>query len=86
MGEECGTLTSLARLAAHALRGRIGRDQLRMLGLQVFELPHQLVEFGVADLGLVENVIEGFVVANFLAERADPFLEVFGSSRHRKRL
>ena len=39
-----------ARLAAHALRRRIRRDQLRMLRLQRDQLVHQLVERSVADL------------------------------------
>ncbi len=56
-----------ARLASNALRRRIRRDQLRMLRLQTFQLLHQLVELGVADLGMVEDVIKVFVVTNLLA-------------------
>ena len=77
MGEECGDLDeSLAGLAAYALGGRIGRDQRGMLGFEVLQLLHQLVEFGVADFGIVEDVIEIFVVADFFAQSLDLFFDV----------
>jgi hypothetical protein len=53
-----------------------------MLAFQVFQLLHQLVEFGVAEFGMVEDVVEMLVVANFLAQGLDLFLEVF-QGRHR---
>jgi hypothetical protein len=57
-----------------------------MFGLQVFQLPHQLVEFGVGNLGLVDNVIQVFVVADFLTEGVDLLLDkllgVFGRDGH----
>ena len=49
---------SFARLAADALRWRIGRDQLGMLRLKPLQLIHQLVEFGVGEFGIVEDVID----------------------------
>jgi hypothetical protein len=49
-----------------------------MLGLEILELLHQLVEFGVADLRLIENVVEILVVTDLLAESFDLFLDVFG--------
>ncbi len=76
---------SLARLAADALGGRIGRDEFGVLGLKVFELLHQLVEIQIADLGLIEDVIEIFVVANLFAESFDLLFGVFWG-RHRRKL
>ena len=73
---------SFARLAADALRGRVGSDQLRMLGLEILQLLHQLVEFEVADLRLVEDVIEMFVMANRVAQRFDLGGSIF-NGRHR---
>ncbi len=73
----------LARLAAYALRWRIRRNQRRMLCLQIFQLAHQLVEFGVADLGIVDNVVQVFVVANLFAQRFDLFFGVFVRGNHR---
>ena len=49
--------------------------------LQVLQLLHQLVEFRVADFGIVENVVEVFVMANLLAQRLDLFFGVFRSHR-----
>ncbi len=66
-----------AGLAAHPLRRRIGRDQLRMRGFQRDQLVHQLVELGVADLRIVEHVIAVFVVADLVAQRVDLLLHVF---------
>ena len=63
---------TFARLAAHALGGRIGRQQFGMLRLQIAQLAHQRVVFGVADLGLVENVVQVLVVAQRFAQLFDP--------------
>src|SRR6266852_4491793 len=67
---------SLARLAADALRGRVWRDELRMLRLQPLEPVHQLVEVGVRNLRGIEHVIAILVVADFLAQSFDLFLDV----------
>ena len=69
---------SLARLAAHALRRRIGRDQFDMRGLELFQLVHQAVEFGVRDFGIVEYVVAVLVMANVFAQRLDLRVEVRG--------
>ena len=61
-------LKSLARFAAYALRRRVGRNQLGMLLLDGLQPPHQRVIFGIVDLGLIENIILVFVMANFVAE------------------
>ncbi len=42
---------SFDRTAADTLRRRIGRDEIRMLGLQLFELVEQCVVLRVRDLG-----------------------------------
>src|SRR5215470_13686796 len=66
---------SFARLAADALGGRIGRNQLGVLLFQSFQLVHQLVKFGVGDFGSVEHVVEVLVVADLFAEGVDLFVE-----------
>src|SRR5215470_20347416 len=60
---------TLARLAAYTLRRRVRRDQLRMIGLDLLELVHQPVEFGIADLGIVEHVVAVLVMANLIAKQ-----------------
>jgi hypothetical protein len=42
-----------------------------MTSFEPLQLLHQLVELGVADLGLVGDVIAFFVVANLAAEFCD---------------
>ena len=64
-------LESLARATADPLRRRIGCDQRGMLLLELQQLAHQIVEFGVADLGLVGEVIELFVMADEAAKFCD---------------
>ncbi len=68
---------ALARLAAHPLGGRVGSDQLRMLRLERFQLVHQAVEFGIADLGIVEHVVAVLVMADFLPQPVDLLLHIF---------
>jgi hypothetical protein len=63
-----GALQSLARLAAYALRRRIGCQVLRMRFFQLLQAPHELVIFGIADLGLIEHIVQIFVVFNFFPQ------------------
>ncbi len=81
---------ALARLAADALGGRVGRDQFRMLSFELLELVHELVEFGVANFRIVEHVVAIFVMADFFAQRFDllfdllarwPWLRIIFGSR-----
>ena len=62
---------SLARFAAHPLRGGIGGRELGMALLEVTQVAHQNVVFGVADLGLVEHVIQVLMPAQFPAQSVD---------------
>jgi hypothetical protein len=62
---------ALTGFAAHALGGRVIRDQLRMRFLQRLQLPHHRVVFRVADFRRVQYVIEIFVMAQFLAQSFD---------------
>src|ERR1700682_3915721 len=48
---------SVGRRTADPLRGGVGRNQLRVLGLQLHELAKQRVVLGVGDLRLVELVV-----------------------------
>ncbi len=50
------------RLWRHALRGRVGGDQLGMLFLERFQLVEQRVVPVVTDLGIVEDVVAVAVV------------------------
>jgi hypothetical protein len=77
-----GLQDTLTRFAAHSLRGRIGRDQAGMLGFQFLELVHQHIKLSVRDLGIVEDVIAVFVMADLVAERLDFLFEVFSRSCH----
>src|SRR2546428_221332 len=53
-----------------------------MLRLKFLKLVHQLVEFGVADLGVIEHVVAVLVVADLFPEASDLFVDVFGRSGH----
>ena len=63
---------TLARRAGHALRGRVRRDELGMLGFQRDEFAPQRVVLGVADLRVVEDVIAVRVVVDRSAQRVEP--------------
>jgi len=58
----------LHRPAGDALRGRVRRDQLRVVLLYGAEAAHQLVVLGVADLGRVLHEVEVIVVVDLGAE------------------
>jgi hypothetical protein len=55
-------LELVERLRADALRRRVGRAQLGVLGLEVAQLVEQRVVVGVRDLGVVEDVVAVVVV------------------------
>ena len=57
-----------------------------MLGLKLLQLDHQLIEFGVADLGIIEHKISIFVMPDLIAQSLDLFSEFFCYCSHRKRL
>jgi hypothetical protein len=59
------------RLPADALRGAVGRDELRMLRLQVAQLPLQAIVFLVGDLRPVEDVVQPLVAADLVAKLPD---------------
>ncbi len=61
-------LKALARRAAHALRGRIGSPQFRILGFELLEPLHEPVELRVGNFRIVRDVIEVLVVANLFAQ------------------
>jgi len=60
------------RRPAHPLSGAVGRDQFGEVGLQLLELPDELVVLEVGDLGLVEHVVAVRVVVDLLPELLDP--------------
>jgi hypothetical protein len=55
-------------LAARSLRGRVGREQLGVLGLDRAQLVEQRVVLVVGDLGVVEDVVAVAVVAQLVAQ------------------
>ena len=61
-------LEAVERRAADALRGRIGRAQLRVRVLQVAQLAHHRVELAVGDFGRGVAVVEHGVAREFRAE------------------
>ena len=72
---------AFARFSADALGGRIGRDQLGMLASSCLQPPHHHVVFGVADFGLVQHVIQMFVMAQRVAQFFDfPFVQFWRAS------
>ena len=58
----------LERLTADALGRRVGRAQLGVLALELLKLVQQGIVVGVADLGLVENVVQMGVVFDLAAQ------------------
>ena len=70
MGELCGTLMKPSRgLPPTRCVGESGVSEFGMLRLpDRCKSAHQRVVFGVADLGLVENVVQMLVVAQFVAQ------------------
>ena len=72
---------SLGGLPSDPLGGRIGSDQLGMGRLQSPELPHELVELPIGNLGVVQHVIAVLVVANLLPQ-AGYLLNRLGLDRH----
>ena len=62
------------RAACHALRRRVGRDELRMLRFNPLELVEQPIELLVGDLGVVVDVVALFVMPDRIAQLAkSPF-------------
>jgi len=59
---------ALGRLASDALGGRVGREQLRVLGLNPLQLVHQRVVGCVGNLRRIQNVIQVLVAAQFGAQ------------------
>src|SRR5208337_628622 len=74
----------LARLAAHALRRRVGSDEFRMVRLEPLELVHQFVEVGIRKFRIIQHVIAIFVVPNLLAQSFDFLLDflIWGGAGH----
>jgi hypothetical protein len=59
---------SFAWLTTYALRGGVGRPKLGVLLFQIAQLAHELIEFCISDLRLVEDVIQIFVMFYLLAQ------------------
>jgi len=53
--------------SANPLRRRVESDQIGVLGFELLELTHQAIEVGVAELGIVQNVIAIFVMPDLFA-------------------
>jgi hypothetical protein len=64
------------RLGADALRRRVGRDELGVLGLERLQLAVQRVVLVVADLRVVEDVVAMCVVVELRAQLVDACLRV----------
>ncbi len=74
-------LEALQRTLADALRGRVGRNQLRTLRLESAQLIHQPVVLLVRDYGFGFGVIEPVVLTDFGAQRLDAIRGRFGTIR-----
>ena len=64
-------LEALDRTAGHALRRRIGGDEIGMLGLEPLELVQQPIELLVGDLRVVVDVVALFVMPDRVTQLAD---------------
>jgi hypothetical protein len=73
---------TLARPAPYPLSGRIGSDEGGIVRFQFLQFVHELIELGVGDLRVVENVVEILVVADFLAQRLNLLYEVPSCGSH----
>ena len=71
-------LELLQRLTAHTLCGRIGRAQLRETLLELLQLGEQAVVVGIADLRLVEHVVQLSMVLDLAAQRYRPPADLVG--------
>ena len=82
-------LERFQRLGTDALRGRIGGQQLGELDLQLFQFIEEPVILGVADLRLIEHIIEVIMALKLRPEFLCPlygFLRRFGHRLPRLRL
>src|SRR6267154_191179 len=64
-------LEAFAGSGAYADGGRIGRDEVRMRGLEFLEAVHQAIVGGVGNFRLVQHVVEIFVMAQLVAQGFD---------------
>src|SRR6267143_1729145 len=64
------------------LRGRVGSDQVRMLGFEFFQLLDQLVKVVIADFGVIEGEIAVFVMTDLLPQGLDSFFDVLARACH----
>ena len=72
------TLTNPSRgLPPTRCVGESGVISSGCLGLELLQLLHQAVEFGVADLGIVEHVVAVLVMADLVAQLVDLSLHAF---------
>ena len=75
MGTAWRTLPNSARgRGAHALRRRIGRDQLGVFGLQRLQVAHERVVLGVRNAGIVVDVITDIVLLDLGPQARDRLL------------
>src|SRR4051794_30245712 len=65
---------------AHPLGGRVGRDQLRVLGLQRLQLAHHRVVGAVVDGRLVEDVVAVVGVVDGIAQLGGALLGVHAAA------
>ena len=63
------------RMAGDALRRRVRRDEIRVLGLELLEIVQQAIELAVGDFGSGVDVVALFVMADGVAKR---FEALFG--------
>ena len=65
-------------LPTHALGRGIGRDKLRVLCLQLFELLHEHIKVIVGDDGCILHIVKAAVIVDLSAEFVDFLLYVHG--------
>ena len=66
----------LGRCAAHALGGRVGRRELGVLALELYELAEQAVVLGVRDLRRILDVVKAVVKLDLRTQLRGPLARV----------
>src|SRR6185369_3271499 len=69
---------TFSRLPAYSLCRRVRCNEPGIFSLQLLQLIHELVEFGIRNRGVIQNVIEMFMMADFFAQSVDLFGNIFG--------
>ena len=77
---------AFARFSAYALTGRVGGYQIRVLSFQLDKLVHQLIEFCVGNLRIIEYVIAVLVMTDLLTQAFNLLGQILTGDRHDEKI